>query len=58
MNTTGDTTVQDDSDEQQEVILATGSYDHTIKFWQANTGSCIRTLQHSESVCHFIYLLQ
>ena len=22
----------------EEVILATGGYDHTIKFWQAHTG--------------------
>ena len=32
-----------------EVILATAGYDHTIKFWQAHTGQCIRTLQHADS---------
>jgi len=32
-----------------EVILATAGYDHTIKFWQAHTGKCIRTLQHADS---------
>ena len=32
-----------------EVILATAGYDHTIKFWRAHTGECIRTLQHSDS---------
>lgn len=32
-----------------EVILATAGYDHTIKFWQAHTGQCVRTLQHADS---------
>ena len=32
-----------------EIILATAGYDHTIKFWQAHTGKCIRTLQHADS---------
>jgi len=32
-----------------EVVLATAGYDHTIKFWQAHTGKCIRTLQHADS---------
>ena len=32
-----------------EVILATAGYDHTIKFWQAHTGKCVRTLQHADS---------
>ena len=32
-----------------EVILATAGYDHTIKFWQAHTGQCIRILQHADS---------
>ncbi|XP_058810141.1 target of rapamycin complex subunit lst8 [Phymastichus coffea] len=31
------------------VILATGSYDHTIKIWQAHTGICQRNLQHADS---------
>ena len=31
------------------VILATGGYDHTIKFWAASTGAATRTLQHSDS---------
>lgn len=31
------------------LILATGGYDHTIKLWQAHTGVCVRTMQHSDS---------
>ena len=31
------------------VILATGGYDHTIKFWAASTGAATRTLQHPDS---------
>ena len=38
------------ADEYGGVLLATGSYDHTIKFWQTNTGNCVRTLQHGDSV--------
>ena len=37
------------NDSSDEVILATAGYDHTIKFWQAHTGQCIRTLQHADS---------
>ncbi len=32
-----------------EVFLATAGYDHTVKFWQAHTGQCTRTIQHSDS---------
>ena len=31
------------------VILATGGYDHTIRFWHAHTGVCCRTVQHPDS---------
>ncbi|XP_077979424.1 target of rapamycin complex subunit lst8-like [Glandiceps talaboti] len=31
------------------VILATAGYDHTIRFWQAHSGICHRTLQHPDS---------
>jgi G protein beta subunit-like protein len=31
------------------VILCTAGYDHTIKFWEAPTGRCYRTLQYTES---------
>ncbi|KAK0097802.1 hypothetical protein PV326_013643 [Microctonus aethiopoides] len=33
----------------EQVILVTGGYDHTIKVWQAHTGICLRTLQHTVS---------
>jgi WD40 repeat protein len=36
-------------DDAGEVILATAGYDHTIKFWQAHTGTCLLTLQHPDS---------
>jgi G protein beta subunit-like protein len=39
--------VQGSSD---QVILVTGGYDHTIKMWQAHTGVCQRTAQHTDSV--------
>lgn len=35
---------------QPSVILATASYDHTIKFWEAKSGRCYRTIQYPESV--------
>lgn len=31
------------------MILATAGYDHTIRFWQAHTGICSRTVQHQDS---------
>ena len=32
------------------VILATAGYDHTVRFWQAHSGICYRTVQHQDSV--------
>ncbi|KAJ1562325.1 TOR complex subunit lst8 [Nowakowskiella sp. JEL0078] len=32
-----------------EVVLATAGYDHTIRFWEALSGICIRTIQHPDS---------
>lgn len=32
-----------------QVIFATASYDHTIRFWAAYNGQCIRTVQHPDS---------
>ena len=32
------------------VILATAGYDHTIRFWQAHSGICHRTIQHPDSI--------
>lgn len=34
---------------QSSVILATAGYDHTIRFWEAPTGRCYRTLQYPDS---------
>jgi len=31
------------------VILATGGYDHKIRFWEATTGACTKTLSFGES---------
>lgn len=35
---------------QPSVILATASYDHTIRFWEAKSGRCYRTVQYPDSV--------
>ncbi|KAJ3193775.1 RNase P and RNase MRP subunit, partial [Dinochytrium kinnereticum] len=34
---------------QTEVVLATAGYDHTIKFWEALSGMCVRTIQHPDN---------
>ncbi|CAH9099243.1 unnamed protein product [Cuscuta epithymum] len=34
---------------QPSVLLATGSYDHTIRFWEAKSARCCRTIQYPES---------
>ncbi|KAJ7564203.1 hypothetical protein O6H91_02G006900 [Diphasiastrum complanatum] len=34
---------------QPSVVLATAGYDHTIRFWEATSGRCYRTLQHADS---------
>ena len=31
------------------VILVTAGYDHTIRFWEALSGICSRTIQHTDS---------
>lgn len=31
------------------VVLATAGYDHKIRFWEANTGICSRTIRFQES---------
>lgn len=44
---------------QPSVILATAGYDHTIRFWEAKSGRCYRTIQYPDSVSSFYvkYLL-
>ncbi|XP_065846599.1 target of rapamycin complex subunit lst8-like [Oscarella lobularis] len=32
-----------------QVLLATAGYDHTIRFWQAHSGICTKTVQHPDS---------
>lgn len=32
------------------VILATAGYDHTIRFWEAPSGICYRTIPYADSV--------
>ncbi|KAJ3130968.1 TOR complex subunit lst8 [Physocladia obscura] len=34
---------------EQSVLLCTSGYDHTIRFWEALSGICVRTIQHTES---------
>jgi G protein beta subunit-like protein len=41
---------QAENSKAAEVILATAGYDHTIRFWEALSGVCIRTIQHPDSV--------
>ncbi|KAI9882872.1 MAG: hypothetical protein M1823_005381 [Watsoniomyces obsoletus] len=37
------------SDQNMSVILCTAGYDHTIRFWEALSGICSRTIQHPDS---------
>ncbi|XP_076666937.1 MTOR associated protein, LST8 [Andrena cerasifolii] len=39
----------DGSNGNEQVILVTGGYDHTIKIWQPHTGVCQRTAEHTDS---------
>lgn len=32
------------------VFIVTAGYDHTIRFWEAPSGRCYRTLQYPDSV--------
>jgi target of rapamycin complex subunit LST8 len=36
--------------ESHSVILVTAGYDNTIRFWEALSGICSRTIQHPNSV--------
>lgn len=33
-----------------DVILATGGYDNTIRFWEAWSGICVKSINHPQSV--------
>lgn len=35
------------------VVLATAGYDHTIRFWEAASGTCNRTVKYPDSVGPF-----
>ena len=37
------------------MILATASYDHSIRFWEAKSGRCYRTINYQDSVCSFFF---
>lgn len=37
------------------VVLATAGYDHTIRFWEAASGTCNRTVKYPDSVGHSTY---
>lgn len=41
--------LQNDS---HSVILVTAGYDNTIRFWEALSGICSRTIKHPDSVIH------
>lgn len=34
---------------ERSVVLATAGFDHTIRFWKAPTGECLRKLQYNDS---------
>ena len=36
-----------------QVVLATAGYDHSIRFWEATSGLCYRTLQYADSQVAF-----
>lgn len=43
---------------ENEPILATGGYDHTIKIWVPHLATAVKTLQHSDSQVYFTKSLQ
>jgi G protein beta subunit-like protein len=43
-------TNQNPKQQISDVVLATAGYDHTIRFWEALSGSCLRTIQHPDSI--------
>ena len=43
--------------DSHSVILVTAGYDHTIRFWEALSGICSRTIQHPDSVIFVIFVV-
>jgi len=41
---------QQQQQQQPSVVLATAGYDHTIRFWEVISGTCLGLIQHNESV--------
>ncbi|XP_015784147.1 target of rapamycin complex subunit lst8 [Tetranychus urticae] len=37
------------NESSDQVLLATGSYDQTIRFWSPHNGQCLRVVQHTDS---------
>jgi G protein beta subunit-like protein len=48
-HTTHHETISNANPNPTDVILATASYDNTIRFWEALSGFCYRTIQHPDS---------
>jgi G protein beta subunit-like protein len=38
-----------------DVILATGGYDNTIRFWEAWSGICVKSINHPQSVSYLSF---
>ena len=38
------------SEMDQGIVLVTGGYDHSLKFWYPHDGVCYRTTPHPDSV--------
>ena len=43
--------LQNDS---HSVILVTAGYDNTVRFWEALSGICSKTIKHPDSVSKYI----
>ncbi|RWS14492.1 target of rapamycin complex subunit lst8-like isoform X1 [Dinothrombium tinctorium] len=45
----GETKESSKENTREAVILASGGYDHTIRFWSPHNGQCLRIVQHPDS---------
>ena len=45
--------LQNDS---HSVILVTAGYDNTVRFWEALSGICSKTIKHPDSVSHMVWV--